>query len=425
MRSNLVKIFTYIFGGFCSQLIILVFWFYVKKEVSLSEIGRYQLGLFFIDIIAIISMLGIDSGYAKLFFNKKKNLDKTVLFLINSAALITFLVFGFFVLLKIILIPFLNIYSQILIMLGVFVQINFNFFMNKLVIMSKSKEYISFQIARSILIVLISAILIKFYQQSSIALFLGQFFGVGLLLLIMLGVTKIQNTKSKILYSDSTEILKYTIPLMLSGIIGVITVYSSRLILSATVTIDQVGALGVYMGFSSPIIAIIAVINKFYYPFVIKKLSNKEDLNKLYPYFFYIVSGYIFLFYMGVLSYYLYFREILFADKLIENSFVFLHLAASSIIIVLYTLYSPVFVFNNTKKLLIANIGSLLIGSVFQYILLLNYGFKVVGYGKIIMDLLALIFSMLLFKKEHQFNRNDVLLLIFIIIAIVPILFLK
>ena len=212
---------------------------------------------------------------------------------------------------------------------------------------------------------------------------------------------------------------------MLSGIIGVFTVYSSRLILSTTVTIEQVGVLGVYMGFSAPIIAIIAAINKFYYPFVINKLSKNEGIDKLYPYFFYIVIGYIFLFYIGVFSYYLYFQEIIFSDRLIENSFVFLHIAASSIIIVLYTLYSPVFIFQNTKKLLIVNIITLFVGSLLQYFLLLYYGFQVIGIGKIIMDVLILIISMFFFRNEHKFNRLDVLLLIIVISAILPILFLR
>ncbi|WP_310594316.1 hypothetical protein [Flavobacterium sp.] len=426
MKNNLIKIITYIFGGFFSQFSFLIFWFFVKKRVSLNEIGKYQLWLFIIDLLVIISMLGIDSGYAKLFYNSKnKALDILSLKLINSAAFISVFLFGIIYLLNIITIPVVNIFGLFIILFSVFVQVNFNFLMNKLVVIGRSKDYVLFQISRSLLIVLISIILVIFFEQSSIALFLGQLIGLALLLLFLERSTKIEfnNTKSYIV--DSKEILQYTLPLMLSGIIGVITVYSSRLILSTTVTIDQVGALGVYMGFSSPIIAVIAVINKFYYPFSIKKLSNDEGMSKLYPYFLYIVLGYIFVFYLGVLVYYLFLRDIIFTDKLIDNSFVFLHIASSSIIIVLYTLYSPIFIFKNSNKLLIVNVISLIIGSLIQYFLLLHYGFKVVGIGKIFMDILILIFSMLFFKNEHNFNRYDFMLLLIVLIAIVPILFLR
>lgn len=425
MKNNLIKIITYLIGGFFSQFIFLIFWFFVKKKVSLVEIGKYQLGLFIIDLLAIIAMLGLDNGYAKLFFNyKKDNLDKIALVLINSAALISVFLFGSIYLLNIITIPAVNIFGLLIISLSVFVQINFNFFMNKLVVTGRSKDYVLFQICRSLLIVLISIILIVFYDHSSVALFLGQFMGLCIILLLLLGrFAKNEYNYTKINVSDSKEILQYSLPLMLSGIIGVVTVYSSRLILNTTVTIDQVGALGVYMGFSSPIIAIIAVINKFYYPFAINKLSNSEGMSKLYPYFLYIILGYIFLFYLGVLIYYAFLRDIIFSDKLIENSFVFLHIASSSIIIVLYTLYSPIFIFQNSKKLLFVNIISLFIGSIFQYFFLLNYGFKVVGIGKIFMDILILVFSMLFFKKEHNFNRYDFLLLLIVIIGLVPILF--
>jgi O-antigen/teichoic acid export membrane protein len=212
---------------------------------------------------------------------------------------------------------------------------------------------------------------------------------------------------------------------MLSGIIGVLTVYSSRIVISATATLEQVGVLGVYMGFSSPIIAIIAVINKYYYPLAIRELSDSNGKNKLHTYFLYIVVGYILLFYLGVWVYYVFFRYIIFTDKLIEYNFVFLHIASSSLVIVLYTLYSPMFIFKNSKKILIVNIISLVIGSVLQYFLLMFYGFKVVGIGIVITQVLILVFSILLFKNECNFGKLDFVLFLIVLAALVPILFLN
>ena len=54
----------------------------------------------------------------------------------------------------------------------------------------------------------------------------------------------------------------------------------------------------------------------------------------------------------------------------------------------------------------------------------MDYGFKVVGIGKIIMDVLILVLSMLFFKNEHNFNGYDFMLLLIVIASIVPILFL-
>jgi O-antigen/teichoic acid export membrane protein len=426
MKTTLLKIINYLLGGFFSQLLFLFLWFFVSKRVSLVEIGKYQLWLFLIDLLVIISMLGLDIGYAKLFHNNKiKDFDSMSLKLINLVALIFLFLAGLLYIFEIIRMPELSGYVIFIVVLTIIVQLNFVFLLNKLIVMGKAKEYGLFQVSRSLLILLSTIIVIDYFDKSSFALFFGQFIGVSISLIFLIQLIGVEFKNVNIFIADSKQILQYTIPLMLSGIVGVLTVYSSRLILNATLTLEQVGALGIYMGFSSPIIAIIAAINKFYYPFAIKELSKENSKNKLQSYFLHITLGYIFLFYLGVFIYYLFFRDILFSRKLVDNSFIFLHIAASSIPIVLYTLYSPMFFFDNSKKVLTVNILAFSIGSVLQYFLLLSYGFRVVGIGILITQVLILVFSFFLFRNEYNLDRSDFILFLIVLAAITPILLLN
>ena len=160
-------IFHYILGGFVAQAIVLWFWVYISKTVSIDSIGDFHATFFWVELISLFSLMGITTSYAKFYFKKEYEInDKFLHFSISVVCLI----FSFVYITHDCSLDALDL----LVLLTVFGRVSYDYFINRLVVIGFSRWVIILQVARALLLLISAYVLNSIFKQPQIII-LGSF----------------------------------------------------------------------------------------------------------------------------------------------------------------------------------------------------------------------------------------------------------
>lgn len=396
-------VFRYLYAGAISQIVVLFFWTYISTIIALDIIGDFHSIIFWVELVSLVSLMGITTYYAKLYYISVHAInDNRIFFGLVLISIILLILYFLFV----------NENSQLVFVftLAVMGRIIFDYYLNILVVRNQSLTVAKFQILRSITL-LFSGIALVYLRCDSSFIILTAYAlsflipGIG----VFFAVNK--EPKYNVITTSVRRILLESYPYMIVGLIGVFGAYSTRLVAISLFSKNIVGIIGLFVSYTAPVLAVLAAINKFYYPKSIESLSSNGNL----PYNPIFVSG-IALLYTAVLCLLISsdIIHLLISEDIWRYKNIFYGMLILVIPHIAYVYISPYILYEKGRYLVFQNFSYVLASIVLQYFFFSIYGLDSIEYVLVIAELLQLILLMLFvsFKSTlFKFNRGYVLLL--------------
>ncbi|MDD2714819.1 MAG: oligosaccharide flippase family protein [Candidatus Wallbacteria bacterium] len=236
------KVIDYLLGNLGTKIfsflaVILVGGFLAKKDI-----GILTLIYFIAEIIAIIVTCGLDASLIKFyrdykieivlsntFFVVSLNLLLSVPFYLTTAYFLNDDKYGFMA--KDVGVIYLLIFSIVITNLAT----------NHFVSLGESGKVKKYSIISSLVNLTSIVIFIKFGHLNEITMTVARIFSMVIFILAFIRIFDVSFDKLLISKSKILEILKYSLPIVLSSIIGMVNLYYSRIILSKYVSVEDLG----------------------------------------------------------------------------------------------------------------------------------------------------------------------------------------
>jgi PST family polysaccharide transporter len=359
---------TYVFMGFLSQVIFFVFWFILGRWLSSSQIGMYALVMFVLDLFTTINVFALDTTITR-FYYKEKSKDEVlsnILIFFAASSIITSAIF-----------IILTIYASYL--LGnISGLLNSNIIFFSLLIISnaliniilanysalrESLFYGKMQILKTLLFTIFSLILI-YIHKDILSVFFAMFLSNSTIFLLFLIKEKNRiklNNFSKILLK---EVLFYSFPLMLYGILGILYMYLGRIILDHFSSLDTLGVYSFFLVIALQFNGLLSGFNRAWAPEIFSSLEGEKEktLKNVTSMTFLFAFLYIIFYVITVLIGWSFLFKIIFRDIYFSNLNILYVLMLAPLFTGIYTVTYPLYYYKNkTKIILLINIITLLI----------------------------------------------------------------
>ena len=225
------SIFHYLLSGGLSQLIVLWFWTYISSTNSIESIGGFHTLFFWVELIALISLMGITTSYAKIYHTERDRINDKLLFLVIS--IISLCISCLYIVHD----GRLNL-IDIVILCAVIGRVSYDYFLNRLVVIGYSTHVIVVQVSRAMLLI-IFAVILNAANMDPLIVILGSF-SLSFLLPGLIMFTLSQRHMKPINFEISNlGILLMSAPYMAVGLVGIFAAYSTRLV-GATLFTDKI-----------------------------------------------------------------------------------------------------------------------------------------------------------------------------------------
>jgi O-antigen/teichoic acid export membrane protein len=265
-------------------------------------------------------------------------------------------------------------------------------------------------------------ILGNFYESEAVLLLC---FALSYMIISMFFMKALYESKLKHPdYRDSVNMITRSIPFMLVGIIGVLSTYSTRLISSYFFTASVLGIIGIYTSYTAPLSAIIAAVNKYYFPTAISGLTSKVKFNShtilLLRLLLILTLVLSIVIKLNLLSYFV-------PEELFLYSSIFYGMSIQFIPILVFTYYSPLLLIEKPKYMLYLNLMSLFFSITLQVLFYKVYGLLSIPYILSIIELcqVGLLLVFIYFKSsENRLNRDGIKIFTFLSICQIWLMFL-
>ena len=410
------SVFRYLFGGAISQIMVLCFWSYISSIVSINIVGEFHGIIFWVELISLVSLMGITTYYAKLYVKSTNKINDNLLFLILF--LISFLLSITYVLID-------GLFTQldIIFLSAVFGRMSFDFYLNILVVKDRSLSVVKIQVLRA-LILLISGFILAFSNCDSLLIILGAYSlsfllpGLGLYL-----VTKKESTTGD--FRDfNWRIILESSPYMAVGLVGVFGAYSTRLVAITLFSDETVGIIGLFTSYAAPFLAILAALNKYYYPLSMQSLSSQGRLPLRAS--FVTLSVVLFSIMLSVLIY-TDLINLLIPQNVWRYKNIFYGMLILIIPHIAYVYLSPYILYESGKYLLYQNIIYVIVSILLQFLFYSYAGIESIAYVLGFVEGIQLLLLLLIVNKKSSlfhFNRELIYLVSAVIVCPTLVLFL-
>ena len=261
-------------SGLVSQIIALLTWRYLGQAVPLDNIGEFSLNIFWIEVLCIFSLMGVETFYPKYVYDNKYqrfsfNFSRDI-FVLSIVFSILFLFLNH--LLEIV--SSTGIGLSLLIISSVIAITQFRFKQVVQLVEGNFTTYGIYQVARPILFIVIIVIYINLYGTPNLYLSYASSFAV----LIFMNVVFGRSTGTSCDTRFSILWIRDSYYFAAVGIFGVISTYSSRLLTDQIFTLSEVGILALLISYAAPVKSLISIFDKIYYPEAIKRLNHSGKL---------------------------------------------------------------------------------------------------------------------------------------------------
>jgi O-antigen/teichoic acid export membrane protein len=407
--------FRYLFGGAISQIMVLCFWSYISSIVSINIVGEFHEIIFWVELISLVSLMGITTYYAKLYYKSTKTINDNLLFLV------LFLISLFLALLYV-LIDGLFTHIDIIFLSAVFGRMSFDFYSNILVVKDRSLSVVKIQVLRAS-ILLLSGVILAFLNCDSILILIGAYS----LSFVLPGLGLFLRSKIKSRTADFSDfnwrIILDSSPYMAVGLVGIFGAYSTRLVAITLFSDETVGIIGLFTSYTAPLLAILAALNKYYYPLSMQSLSSHGRL----PLRVRFVTLSVVLFSV-MLSFLIYtdLLDLFMPQNIWQYKSIFYGMVILVIPHIAYVYLSPYILYESGKYLLYQNIGYVSVSILLQLLCYSYFGINSIVYVLGLVEVIQLILLLLIISKKSSmfhFNRELIYLVSAVIVCPALVLF--
>lgn len=398
----------YTVGGLASQLLISFLWLYLPYLQTTSVIGGYNISNYYIDLFSVIILLGTDSVILRYYFihDSKDFVLKNVIAIIILTYIICVLFFSFILFFDIITPPlFFKIYFfqlALIFLLNSFV----NIFLIHLNAIKNAKLYVALQFLKSFFFCLFTIILSKiglgidallYSLIISMVIFLYLFFNKNNINF------KSNNFDKKLIIS----FIKYGLPLCGYSIMGVFSLYTTRLVIQKYMNLQSLGIYSFFLVLILQLNGLLTSFNKAWTPDVfsrITKINENEfvfELSKLVLVIF--LTIYILVIFIGNL----FFFDFLFKPEYKNYLPVFFILFHFPMYNSIYTILYPLFYFEEkTYKILYISILTTILNIIISYFLIKYFLLYGAAISTVIIGIVNLLLYLTIFKKDLNIRKS-------------------
>lgn len=410
----------YFLSGLLSQGLLFIFWFVISRYIDSTQIGYYNYVLYYTELLSAVVLLGGESIILRYYFSEK---DSSYVFFhtcILTTLMCVFVGVLFYIHYHFDL-NFVKIKSKldyfclpIVIFLNSLISLGFAHFTAK----KEPKKYLLIQLLKVILFIICSAIFVLL-KLDKIGLVTSNYIAIFISFLFLFIKLKPEikfNTPS---FKIDFTLIRYGIPLMIYGFVGVFTLYASRIMLESKLGLKIMGVYSFFLVISLQINGLWSSFNKSWSPEVYSKLQNQDSLEYLFKILFLL----FFIFLFGIIVFFIVGNIFLF-DIIIPKSFYdynsnFLILLLFPLITSIYTTFYPIFYYeNNTSKILFIAIISGILQCIILYFLIKFLGIEGASIGTIAANFLNLQLYLYFYKEQLKLPRKVKFWIFFLFITL-------
>lgn len=289
------------YGNALGILIGLIITMLTTRMMTPTAFGISNLILIIVNIIMMVSMLGLDQSFIRQ-FHETSNSVRAQLVKVSSLITVTVMLLG------IVIFYFLNsifnffqssLVMFALIFLGAIVQLINRMAMTVIRMEGRGNVYSLSEIVNKLTILFILLVLFFFNQDSYLTLVLATLIGMSSSSLYLISKSKmfwkeILNSNLKISSDYLAESYKYSIPLMITTTVTLVFQATDRLTLGYLTSPEDLGIYSGAMKLVSLLMVTQIMFSNYWVPLSFKSYKNKED-HKLFIYIFDVMVIFVFL----------------------------------------------------------------------------------------------------------------------------------
>jgi O-antigen/teichoic acid export membrane protein len=395
------------------------------KILSTENYGSLDLFLFYSVIINLIIPLEISQGIAR-YYSEEHNISQkvkyfTTAFLFNIFCYILFL-FSFLFFSEYFSVLFFgkaNFYLEFVIgVFFIFFNGLFYFLQNQLKWEFRSKEYSIASIIMTSSTLLFTCLFTIFFEFKLVGILLALAISSIFSFLYCLFVLR---TKLRLIFDFDMlkEMLKFSIPLVISGLSIYALNYIGRLMIANLVSISNLGIYALAIKISNIVILVIVGFQSSLSPLIMsnyKLKSTSIKIEKIFNYFFILISIgsiLIILFSKFLIS-------LLATSDYLEASTFLIYLVPSVVLSQMYIFAPGISISKKTNYFILVNIFGILINVPLNYVLLRYFGVVGIAISSLITNLIIFIILMTLSQKYYYipYKWSKIITLSLVLISI-------
>lgn len=399
------------------------------KVLSPANYGMLDLFLAYLAFVNMTITLDIVSGLARFYIGRKNNFSKSVF--ASTALYFTFICYTIFIIFNIFFFDEISRFiigvngNKFFFKIGL-VYLWFNgityVLTNQLRFDSRSKDYAKVTTFNSLVTVISSFVFVILFDLKLIGIILGYLFGS---IFTFTHVMLLNKNVYKFAFSNLylKQMLKFSFPLLFSGISVWVNLFMDRIILNHFVTLEQVGLFGIGSRLSSIAGIFIIGVQSSLGPLIYEKHEETETSNKIAKIFRY----FIFLSIVGYILLCLYSDEILrtFTTNAYLNARTVIYfLIPASILSQIYFIFAPgPWIYKNSKFVMLTNILGAFFNIFLNLLLVPNFGIIGAAISTLLTHLLIFTVNMIYSQKLYMIPYQWLPIFYSIIFAVSSIIF--
>jgi O-antigen/teichoic acid export membrane protein len=280
MRNVIARASTYLFGGVVAQAVIFCMWLALPWFLTPAEVGYVSLALFAVEFLTMLSLAGMDAALIR--FAARTEGRESILFItmvIAGGAFMLMAVFTYAVLK--IGIPILDNTLTwvsahfVLVIVAVAANVAWSLYQSYQVAAKQAREYAVFQLVRAVLYFGIGIGGLAFFgHEASMVVGAAAVSSLGILVLLLLSRKQFVLPKNATQMADISKILSYGLPLMLNGALGVVVVYTQRIVIDQYADIYTLGIFAFFSAIATQLNGFWAGFNKAWTPEFFTLIEN-------------------------------------------------------------------------------------------------------------------------------------------------------
>lgn len=413
--------FLYIIAGLGSQLIMFILWLILPYFLNTVDIAIYTNYLYYIELFSAFVIVGGDSILVRYYYT---DYSKTQIF--KQIILTTLAASAFLYIISLAgsylgLIDFkqspqwmIYIFPLIVFLNAVASLILIHFSANR-----EAVKYSSLQFAKIFFFVGIAVLFSALNLKSE-----GLVFALGLSCIIVIfyffKTQKVSFFKFKFPQDFKKEPFKYGYPMMFYSMIGVISIYASRVFLQKSLSLESVGIFSFFLVIVYQFNGLFSSFNKAWTPEVYAKLESGSSTNFLSSSVYIISFLYLTFLLLGTFVGKLFIFDHIFKPEYREQLNVFLVLMTFPLFSGIYTVFYPLFYLENrTKDILAISIINASINIILLYYFVRSYGVNGAAIGTVINSVLGLLVYLIYFRKIVNLSIRIILWLFLVTVGII------
>lgn len=416
MRKN---IFYYVLGGILAQASVFLLWLLLPAFLSPDQIGSYNYLMYYVDVFSATVILGGDAVLVRYYYSRFEHTEVWgavfyVSLLSNVALCILLLLNAKFAWYPL---PLTSSWMILILPLIIFVNAIANLV---LVHYSALKEAVKYTRIQFLKIFTFSGLSLIFCMMHLGVLGIIIALLCSCVVIIALYLPKrsfsifVKIPSKKLM----RETLSYGVPLMLYSIVGVLSLYASRLYLQQYLGMATMGIFGFFLTITLQINGFWSSFNKAWAPEIYSKTDIQQTKAVIHKMVYTVVSLYLIILALGAWIGDLIVFNIILKPVYQSSVNIFLVLLLFPAVTSIYTIFYPLFYFNNKTTLILV----ISVVSAASNLLIMNYAVSHFGTngaaaGTILSSVLNLLFYFIAFHRIVSVNTTMFWWLMFLLIV--------